>query len=576
MKKLLTLFVTILTALTTSALDFEYGNYKFTTISSTEVECKGFTTSASGSVTSINVPGQVWNASEQKRYQVKRIAASAFANQTQATSAHVCYGVESINNYAFQNCTNLGSVWLHSSVSTLGIAVFSGDTKMVKLCFAGEKPFYCSSYSFEGMSRSTQLVVATQRGVNACKKNSVISSQFPSIVWNLDAADIAMPDGYYYNVTKGQTLDGNYGEAKLIGFHLSSSSTTGMLKPNNSVYESGTYRTDYNVTAIDDSCALANTQLKILDLSQVTHLTKVGISAFEECTNLTSVKMGGNALIGKWAFDGCTALTSVDLKGVYKIQNYAFSNNTALTTVEIPSSLTEFNVLSFKGASRLASYTVNSGSTLFSAYQGVLYNKDKTRLIACPPRCTMGGAEVVKLPATVKVVGAKAFDSNTVLKSIEINDGVTDIQEQAFAAMPALLTIRIPESVTKIGSEAFSDCTRLGEIHTQITNPANVTLGDYVFYGVPKNTCKLYVPRGSLQLYKKADQWKDFLNIEQEGGLIGDVNGDGKVNVTDVTALVNMILGVIPKDLTAGDINGDGKLNVTDVTALVNIILGTS
>ena len=53
----------------------------------------------------------------------------------------------------------------------------------------------------------------------------------------------------------------------------------------------------------------------------------------------------------------------------------------------------------------------------------------------------------------------------------------------------------------------------------------------------------------------------------------GDVNGDGKVNVSDVTALINMILGVIPKDLTSGDINGDGNVNVSDVTALVNLIL---
>ena len=58
--------------------------------------------------------------------------------------------------------------------------------------------------------------------------------------------------------------------------------------------------------------------------------------------------------------------------------------------------------------------------------------------------------------------------------------------------------------------------------------------------------------------------------------LKGDVNGDGKVNVTDVTTLVNMILGVIPKNESRADINGDGKVNVSDVTALVNIILGTS
>ena len=54
----------------------------------------------------------------------------------------------------------------------------------------------------------------------------------------------------------------------------------------------------------------------------------------------------------------------------------------------------------------------------------------------------------------------------------------------------------------------------------------------------------------------------------------GDVNGDDKVNVSDVTALINMILGVIPKDMTRADVNGDGKINVSDVTALVNIILG--
>ena len=63
--------------------------------------------------------------------------------------------------------------------------------------------------------------------------------------------------------------------------------------------------------------------------------------------------------------------------------------------------------------------------------------------------------------------------------------------------------------------------------------------------------------------------WEDLPFI-----LTGDVNGDGAVNVTDVTTLVNMILNVIPKDLERGDIDGNGAINVSDVTALVNIILG--
>jgi hypothetical protein len=57
---------------------------------------------------------------------------------------------------------------------------------------------------------------------------------------------------------------------------------------------------------------------------------------------------------------------------------------------------------------------------------------------------------------------------------------------------------------------------------------------------------------------------------------VGDVNGDGRVNVSDVSALINMILGITPMDQTAGDVNGDGRVNVSDVSALINIILGIS
>ncbi|MCI5979812.1 MAG: dockerin type I repeat-containing protein [Muribaculaceae bacterium] len=54
----------------------------------------------------------------------------------------------------------------------------------------------------------------------------------------------------------------------------------------------------------------------------------------------------------------------------------------------------------------------------------------------------------------------------------------------------------------------------------------------------------------------------------------GDINGDGTINVTDVTALVNKILGSGSYSDSVCDINGDGTVNVTDVTTLVNMILG--
>ncbi len=55
---------------------------------------------------------------------------------------------------------------------------------------------------------------------------------------------------------------------------------------------------------------------------------------------------------------------------------------------------------------------------------------------------------------------------------------------------------------------------------------------------------------------------------------LGDVNTDGKVNVSDVTTLINMILCILPTDKSLADINHDDKVNVSDVTRLINIILG--
>ena len=57
-----------------------------------------------------------------------------------------------------------------------------------------------------------------------------------------------------------------------------------------------------------------------------------------------------------------------------------------------------------------------------------------------------------------------------------------------------------------------------------------------------------------------------------EAGVVGDVNGDNKVDVEDVNAAINIILELTEMDLKA-DLNGDGKVDVEDVNAIINIIL---
>ena len=61
--------------------------------------------------------------------------------------------------------------------------------------------------------------------------------------------------------------------------------------------------------------------------------------------------------------------------------------------------------------------------------------------------------------------------------------------------------------------------------------------------------------------------------------ILGDVNGDGNVNIADVTTLISMVLrgNSSVNDCPAGDVNGDGNLNIADVTALISMVLrGTS
>lgn len=64
-------------------------------------------------------------------------------------------------------------------------------------------------------------------------------------------------------------------------------------------------------------------------------------------------------------------------------------------------------------------------------------------------------------------------------------------------------------------------------------------------------------------------------SVAQDNFLLGDVNGDGFVNITDVICLVNYILN--PETTTiifkAADINGDNNINIVDAVGIVNLIL---
>ena len=111
-------------------------------------------------------------------------------------------------------------------------------------------------------------------------------------------------------------------------------------------------------------------------------------------------------------------------------------------------------------------------------------------------------------------IGQAAFYEYTSLTSLSIPKTVTTIDIGAFFGCTNLSKVLITASVQTIGSGAFGNCTSLEEVICLATIPptSGALLADpeEIFYGVDVANILLYVPIESIELYRNADQWKDF------------------------------------------------------------------
>ena len=167
--------------------------------------------------------------------------------------------------------------------------------------------------------------------------------------------------------------------------------------------------------------------------------------------------------------------------GVTTIGSSAFSGCSSLTSLTIPNSVTDIGSSAFSGCSSLTSVTIGS---------------------------------------SVTTIGSGAFFSCSSLTSVTIGNSVTEIGYYAFSGCSSLTSVTIPNSVTTIGYYAFSGCKNVKQITSEAVTPPSCF--DYTFNGVNTNECKLFVPKNSVDAYKKADGWKEFFLIE--GSTTGIIN----------------------------------------------------
>ena len=295
--------------------------------------------------------------------------------------------------------------------------------------------------------------------------------------------------------------------------------------------------------------------------SHLTQLTieegvvNINSGAFRACSTLEKVVIPNTVkTISDNAFKNCVEMEELTLGSNVKfIDDYAFTNCSALKAVSIPNSVESMGTYYgciFEGCSNLNTVTIGTG------------------LKAIPSR-TFAGTPInrITIPGNVETIGSDAFNSCSHLTQLTIEEGVVNINSGAFRACSTLEKVVIPNTVKTISDNAFKNCVEMEEL----TLGSNVkTLGDYAFQNcnafktitscnetapqMSNEACftvygsaKLYIPLGSSDSYMSTNYWNKFTDViekkmDNNGPVVGDVNGDGEVNIADVNFIIDLII----------------------------------
>lgn len=177
----------------------------------------------------------------------------------------------------------------------------------------------------------------------------------------------------------------------------------------------------------------------------------------------------------------------------------AFGQCKNLTSVTIPNSVTSIKTGAFCYCSGLTELNVDSGNAQYSSEDGVLFDKNKNTILCYPAGKVQtsysipnyvtsigsiafmgcGSLTSVLIPNSVTSIGQSAFSGCSGLSSIDIPNSVTTIDKDVFYSCSGLTSVTIPNSVTSIGRDAFAHCSGL----TTISIPNSVTnICDGAFY----------------------------------------------------------------------------------------------
>ncbi|MGI6671588.1 MAG: leucine-rich repeat domain-containing protein [Christensenellales bacterium] len=367
---------------------------------------------------------------------VSVIGAYAFHGCSLLTSITIPDSVTGIGNSAFTDCSYLTSIIIPDSVTSIGSFSFSGCSSLASINIPGSVTSI-GELTFYGCSSLTNIII-----------NS--SNEYYTSV-----------DGILYNKTETKLVCYPAGK-KQTRFVIPSGVTNIDIFAFSDCNSLKSIIIPDGVMSIDESTFFGCNSL--VNVSIPGSVLSIGDGAFYNCSSLTSITIPNSVLnIDDEAFRGCSSLTSITIPdSVTRIGSGAFTDCSSLTSIIIPNSLTNIGEFAFCGCISLTNIIVNSLNEYYTSMDGILYNKNKTKLVCYPAGKSQANFTI---PSNVTRIDSSAFYDCSSLTSITIPDSVTTIDDFAFFQCNSLTSIIISDNVTNIGDVAFYNCSSLGTVY---------------------------------------------------------------------------------------------------------------
>lgn len=498
--------------------------------------------------------------------------------------------VKTINNGAFLNCSSLQSVVLGSGVTNIGSTVFNNCNALTHINSMATTPPTIESNTFMTNHYNNAYLLVPKSSLNAYQQAQYWSN-FTTMENTGETFEV---NGIYYYINDdGKTATVTYRDQ-------SYNSYSGSVDIPSQITHNGM---TYTVSAIGEWAF--NKCRSLTWVSIPGEVTSIGSHSFDNCTALPSISLPDKVTeIKDYAFYNCTSLRTISLNSnLKKIYSFSFAHS-GLTSLSIPASVDSINASAFNYCNSLVNINVETANQKYCSLNGVLFSKNKKTLIAYPdahaanytvPACTevIGGGAFrgcemltgITLPTSLHVIKSLAFWDNIALEEIVVPHGVTTIEHSAFGNCSAMRRAVLPATLTSLGYSTFNGVHNLTELVVKAQTPPQCevrfdprTGNSYEpFMTVHYSTVNLIVPTGSIAAYQAANVWKKFSQIEEEyfpiESIRGDANGDGNVSISDVSALIDYLLGSTSNLATGADCNRDGTLTIGDVSALIDYLL---